>query len=48
MQLERQLNTKVQLMAEAKLVFLSFETKYLTPKDQTVYQSEAIKKLHLI
>ena len=31
-QLERWLNTKVQLMAEAKLVFLSFETKYLTPK----------------
>ena len=27
-----QLNTKVQLMGEAKLVFLSFETKYSTPK----------------
>ena len=31
-QLECQLNTKFQSMGEAKLVFLSFETKYLTPK----------------
>ena len=31
-QLECQLDTKVQSIGEAKLVFLSFETKYLTPK----------------
>ena len=39
LQLDRQLNTKVQLMGETKLV---------NAKDRTPYQIEAIKKLFLI